>query len=73
MLDEKDSINLDLVVVQGLREQLMMQKATILYLVHPGQLSVSNQMAVEENYLDGLAKDLIAEIDALSLTEVNLI
>ena len=71
MLDEKDSINLDLVVIQGLREQLMMQKASILYLVHPGQLSVSNQMAMEENYLDGLAKDLTEKMDKILLTEAT--
>ena len=71
MLDEKDSINLDLVVVQGLREQLTMQEASILYLVRPGQLSVSNQMAMEENYLDGLAKDLTEKMDKILLTEAT--
>ena len=72
MLDEKDSLILNLCVVEGFKDQLLLQEATALYLVRPGQLSVATQIAMEKQRLNQIAKDLIAEIDALSLTEVNL-
>ena len=69
MLDEKDSINLHRVVIESFREQLMMQETSILHIVRPGQLSVSTQIAMEKDYLDGLAKDLTEKMDKVLLTE----
>jgi hypothetical protein len=43
-----------------------------LHLVRPGELLASTRIALEKERLNQIAKDLIAEIDALSLTEVNL-
>jgi hypothetical protein len=69
MLEGKDLISLNLCVVQGLMDQLTMQEASILYLVRPGQLSVSTQITMEKDYLDGLAQDLTEKMDKILLTE----
>jgi len=69
MLDEKDLINLDLVVTQGLREQLTMQEDTVLYITRPDQLSASTLMSMEKDYLDGLANDLTEKVGKIVLTE----
>ena len=73
MLEGKDLLNLELCVVEGFRDQLTAQEGCILHLVRPGELLSSTQIAIEKERLDKIAQDLIAEIDALSLTEVNLI
>jgi len=73
MLEGKDLLNLELCVVEGFRDQLTAQESSILHLVRPGELLASTQIAIEKERLDKIAQDLIAEIDALSLTEVNLI
>ena len=72
MLTEKDLATMSLITVQGLKEQLMMQETQILTLVRPGELSLSNQIGMKKARLDEIAQDLIAEIDTLFLTEVNL-
>lgn len=73
MLYGKDLMSLDLHIIQGLKEQLTMQETSVLYLVRPGQLSVSTQIAMEKDYLDGLAKDLTKKIDAIVLTEATAV
>ena len=72
MLEGKDLLNLELCVVEGFRDQLTAQEGSILHIVRPGELLASTQIAIEKERLDKIAQDLIAEIDALSLTEVNL-
>ena len=72
MLEGKDLLNLELCVVEGFRGQLTAQESSILHLVRPGELLASTGIALEKQRLNQIAKDLIAEIDALSLTEVNL-
>ena len=72
MLTEEDLATMSLITVQGLKEQLMMQETQILTLVRPGELSLSNQIGMKKARLDEIAQDLIAEIDTLFLTEVNL-
>ena len=72
MLSEKDLLNLELCTIAGFWDQLTAQEGSILHLVRPGELLVSTQIAIEKERLDKIAQDLIAEIDALSLTEVNL-
>jgi len=72
MLDEKDLLALELITVEGVRDQLTAQEGSILHLVRPGELLASAQIALEKERLDEIAQDLIAEIDALFLTEVNL-
>jgi hypothetical protein len=72
MLEGKDLLNLELCVVDGLIDQLTAQEGSILHLVRPGELLASTGIALEKERLNQIAKDLIAEIDALSLTEVNL-
>jgi hypothetical protein len=72
MLTEKDLATMSLITAQGLKEQLMMQETQILTLVRPGELSLSTQIAMKKARLDEIAQDLMSEIDALSLTEVNL-
>ena len=72
MLTEKDLATMSLITAQGLKEQLMMQETQILTLVFPGELSLSSQIVMEKDRLDEIAKNLIVEIDALSLIEVNL-
>ena len=72
MLEGKDLLNLELCVVEGFRDQLTAQESSILHLVRPGELLASTGIALEKERLNQIAKDLIAEIDALSLTEVNL-
>ena len=73
MLEGKDLMNLDLHIIQGLKEQLTMQETSVLYLVRPGQLSVSTQIAMEKDYLDGLAQDLTKKIDAIVLTKATTV
>ena len=48
------------------------EETQILTLVRPGELSLSNQIGMKKARLDEIAQDLIAEIDTLFLTEVNL-
>ena len=72
MLEGKDLLNLELCVVDGMIDQLTAQEGSILHLVRPDELLVSTGIALEKERLNQIAKDLIAEIDALSLTEVNL-
>ena len=72
MLEGKDLMNLELCVVDGLIDQLTAQEGSILHLGRPDELLVSTGIALEKERLNQIAKDLIAEIDALSLTEVNL-
>ena len=72
MLDEKDLLALELITVEGVRDQLTAQEGSILHLVRPDELLVSTGIALEKERLNQIAKDLVAEIDALSLTEVNL-
>ena len=73
MLEGKDLMSLDLHIIQGLKEQLTMQETSVLYLVRPGQLSVSTQIAMEKDYLDGLAQDLTKKIDAIVLTKATTV
>tara|TARA_B100000795_G_C22524777_1_gene332785 strand:- start:17 stop:238 length:222 start_codon:yes stop_codon:yes gene_type:complete len=73
MLEGKDLMSLDLHIIQGLKEQLTMQETSVLYLVRPGKLSVSTQIAMEKDYLDGLAQDLTKKIDAIVLTEATAV
>jgi hypothetical protein len=72
MLTEKDLATMSLITAQGLKEQLMMQETQILTLVRPGELSLSSQIVMEKDRLEEIAENLIVEIDALSLIEVNL-
>ena len=72
MLEGKDLLNLDLCVVDGLIDQLTAQEGSILHLVHPGELLASAQIALKRERLNEVAQDLIAEIDAISLSKVNL-
>jgi hypothetical protein len=73
MLEGKDLLTLHLITAEGMIDQLTAQEGSILHLVRPGELLASTQIAIEKERLDKIAQDLIAEIDALSLTEVNLI
>jgi len=73
MLEGKDLMSLDLHIIQGLKKQLTMQETSVLYLVRPGKLSVSTQIAMEKDYLDGLAKDLTKKIDAIVLTKATTV
>ena len=73
MLEGKDLMSLDLHIIQGLKKQLTMQETSVLYLVRPGKLSVSTQIAMEKDYLDGLAQDLTKKIDAIVLTEATAV
>jgi F0F1-type ATP synthase delta subunit len=52
MLDEKDFLNLQLRVTQGLREQLTIQAISPLYIIRPNQLSVSTQLTTALELLD---------------------
>ena len=72
MLEGKDLLNLELCVVDGMIDQLTAQEGSILHLVRPDELLASTGIALEKERLNQIAKDLIAEIDALSLTEGNL-
>ena len=69
MLEGKDLLNLELCVVDGLIDQLTAQEGSILHLVRPDELLVSTQIAIEKERLDQIAKDLIEQIDAISLAE----
>ena len=73
MLEGKDLLTLHLMTAEGLIDQLTVQESSILHLVRPDELLASTGIALEKERLDKIAQDLIAEIDALSLTEVNLI
>ena len=72
MLDEKDLLALELITVEGVRDQLTAQEGSILHLVHPGELLASAQIALKRERLNEVAQDLIAEIDAISLSKVIL-
>ena len=72
MLEGKDLLTLHLITAEGMIDQLTAQEGSILHLFRPGELLASTQIAIEKERLDKIAKDLIVEIDALSLTEVNL-
>ena len=71
MLDSKDSISLDQVIIQGLREQLMMQETSVLYITRPDQLSVSTLMSMEKDYLDELSKSVTEQQAQISLIETS--
>ena len=73
MLEGKDLMSLDLHIIQGLKKQLTMQETSVLYLVRPGQLSVSTQIAMEKDYLDGLAQDLTEKMGKILLTETTTV
>ena len=73
MLEGKDLMSLDLHIIQGLKEQLTMQETSVLYLVRPGKLSVSTQIAMEKDYLDGLAQDLTKKMGKILLTETTML
>ena len=73
MLEEKDLMSLDLHIIQGLKEQLTMQETSVLYLVRPGQLSVSTQIAMEKDDLDELAQDLTKKMGEILLTEITTV
>ena len=72
MLEGKDLLNLELITIEGFRDQLTAQEGSILHLVRPDELLASTQIAMEKERLDQIAKDLIEKIDAISLAEVNL-
>jgi len=69
MLEGKDLMNLELCVVDGLIDQLTAQEGSILHLVRPDELLVSTGIALEKERLNQIAKDLIEQIDAISLAE----
>ena len=69
MLEGKDLLNLELCVVDGLIDQLTVQEGSILHLVRPDELLVSTGIALEKERLNQIAKDLIEQIDAISLAE----
>jgi hypothetical protein len=69
MLEGKDLLNLELCVVDGLIDQLTAQEGSILHLVRPDELLVSTGIALEKERLNQIAKDLIEQIDAISLAE----
>ena len=69
MLDEKDLLALELITVEGVRDQLTAQEGSILQLVRPDELLVSTRIALEKERLNQIAKDLIEQIDAISLAE----
>ena len=69
MLEGKDLMNLELCVVDGLIDQLTAQEGSILHLVRPDELLVSTGIALEKERLNQIAKDLIEQIDAISLVE----
>ena len=73
MLEGKDVMSLDLHIIQGLKEQLTMQETSVLYLVRPGQLSVSTQIAMEKDDLDELAQDLTKKMGEILLTEITTV
>ena len=73
MLEGKDLMSLDLHIIQGLKEQLTMQETSVLYLVRPGQLSVSTQIAMEKDDLDELAQDLTKKMGEILLTEITTV
>ena len=69
MLEGKDLLNLELCVVDGMIDQLTAQEGSILHLVRPDELLVSTGIALEKERLNQIAKDLIEQIDAISLAE----
>ena len=70
MLEGKDLLNLELCVVDGMIDQLTAQEGSILHLVHPDELLASTRIALEKERLNQIAKDLIEQIDVISLAEV---
>ena len=69
MLEGKDLLNLELCVVDGMIDQLTVQEGSILHLVRPDELLASTGIALEKERLNQIAKDLIEQIDAISLEE----
>ena len=69
MLEGKDLLNLELCVVDGLIDQLTAQEGSILHLVRSDELLVSTGITLEKERLNQIAKDLIEQIDAISLAE----
>ena len=69
MLEGKDLLNLELCVVDGMIDQLTAQEGSILHLVRPDELLASTEIAMEKERLNQIAKDLIEQIDAISLAE----
>ena len=69
MLDDKDLLTLELITVEGIREQLTSQEASILHLVRPDELPQSTLMSMEKDHLDGLAKGLREKMGKILLTE----
>jgi len=69
MLDEKDLLALELITVEGVRDQLTAQEGSILHLVRPNELLASTEIAMEKERLEQIAKDLKEQIDAISLAE----
>ena len=68
MLEGKDLLDLELITIEGFRDQLTAQEGSILHLVHPGELLVSTQIAMEKDYLDGLYKNASEKMDKVLLT-----
>ena len=69
MLEGKDLLNLELCVVDGMIDQLAAQEGSILHLVRPDEFIVSTGITLEKERLNQIAKDLIEQIDAISLAE----
>jgi hypothetical protein len=69
MLEGKDLLDLELITIEGFRDQLTAQEGSILHLVRPDELPVSTLMSMEKDYLDGLYKNATEKMDKLLLTE----
>ena len=69
MLEGKDLLTLHLITAEGLVDQLTAQESSILHLVRPDELLASTRIALEKERLNQIAKDLIEQIDAISLAE----
>ena len=69
MLEGKDLLTLHLITAEGLIDQLTEQESSILHPVRPGELLASTGIALEKERLNQIAKDLIEQIDAISLAE----
>jgi hypothetical protein len=69
MLEDKDLLALELITIEGFRDQLTAQEGSILHLVRPGELLVSIQIAMEKDYLDGLYKNATEKMDNILLKD----
>ena len=69
MLEGKDLLTLHLITAEGMIDQLTAQEGSILHLVRPDELLASTGIALEKERLNQIAKDLIEQIDAISLAE----